>query len=89
MGSITVPDRVLQRQKKPSVTRVFCKLRPSFLLSRQLLGPFGEVSGTGNLFYAGAWFSWLERLPVTLFGNRGTAWTPDQSVAIVCSITRA
>ena len=46
MGSITVPDRSLQRQKKPSVTLVFCKLRPSFSLSRQLLGPFGEVSGT-------------------------------------------
>jgi len=35
MGSITVPDRSLQRQKKPSVTLVFCKLRPSFSLSRQ------------------------------------------------------
>jgi len=35
MGSITVPDRALQRQKKPSVTHVFCKLRPSFSLSRQ------------------------------------------------------
>src|ERR1700694_3246623 len=35
MGSITVPDRTLQRQKKPSVTLVFCKLRPSFSLSRQ------------------------------------------------------
>jgi hypothetical protein len=32
MGSITVPDRTLQRQKKPSVTPVFCKLRPSFSL---------------------------------------------------------
>ena len=35
MGSITVPDRSLQRQKKPSVTHVFCKLRSSFSLSRQ------------------------------------------------------
>jgi hypothetical protein len=35
MGSITVPDRTLQRQKEPSVTLVFCKLRPSFSLSRQ------------------------------------------------------
>src|SRR6266700_4186373 len=35
MGSITVPDRSLQRQKKPSVTLVFCKLRPSFSLSRR------------------------------------------------------
>src|SRR5580692_10491819 len=35
MGSITVPDRALQRQKKPSVTLVFCKLRPSFSLSRE------------------------------------------------------
>src|SRR5438270_12908603 len=35
MGSITVPDRSLQRQKKPSVPLVFCKLRPSFSLSRQ------------------------------------------------------
>ena len=34
MGSITVPDRSLQRQKEPSVTLVFCKLRPSFSLSR-------------------------------------------------------
>jgi len=34
-GSITAPDRSLQRQKKPSVTLVFCKLRPSFSLSRQ------------------------------------------------------
>jgi hypothetical protein len=48
MGSITVPDRALQRQKKPSVTLVFCKLRPSFSLSRQLLGPFREVFGTGR-----------------------------------------
>jgi hypothetical protein len=35
MGSITVPDRALQRPKKPSVALVFCKLRPSFSLSRQ------------------------------------------------------
>ena len=35
LGSIMVPDRALQRQKKPSVTLVFCKLRPSFSLSRQ------------------------------------------------------
>ena len=35
MGSITVPDRTLQRKKEPSVTLVFCKLRPSFSLSRQ------------------------------------------------------
>jgi hypothetical protein len=39
MGSITVPDRTLQRQKEPSVTLVFCKLRPSFSLSRQRSGP--------------------------------------------------
>jgi hypothetical protein len=37
MGSITVPDRALQRQEKPSVTLVFCKLRPSFSLSRNFL----------------------------------------------------
>jgi hypothetical protein len=30
MGSITVPDHTLQRQKKPFVTLVLCKLRPSF-----------------------------------------------------------
>src|ERR1035441_4485904 len=35
MGWITVPDRALQRQKKPAVTLVLCKLRPSFSLSRQ------------------------------------------------------
>jgi hypothetical protein len=34
MDSITVADRTLQRQKEPSVTLVFCKLRPSFSLSR-------------------------------------------------------
>src|SRR5260370_40432876 len=58
MGSITVPDRTLQRQKEPSVTLVFCKLRPYFSLSRQLLGPFGEVSGTGRRTQKrwGIWF---------------------------------
>src|SRR5271169_4702573 len=30
----------------------------------------------------------LDRLEIALFGNRGTASTPAQSVAIVCSITR-
>jgi hypothetical protein len=29
-----------------------------------------------------------DRLEIALFGNRGTAWTPAQSVAIVCSTTR-
>src|SRR5580704_704123 len=29
-----------------------------------------------------------DRLVIALFGNRGTAWTPAQSVAIVCSTTR-
>jgi hypothetical protein len=41
MGSITVPDRTLQRHKEPSVTLVFCKLRPSFSLSRH----YRELSG--------------------------------------------
>ena len=35
MGSITVPDRSLLRQKKSSLALVFCKLRPSFSLPRQ------------------------------------------------------
>ena len=46
MGSITVPDRTLQRQKEPSVTLVFCKLRPSFSLSRhsrEVLGREGKA----------------------------------------------
>jgi hypothetical protein len=29
-----------------------------------------------------------DRLESALFGNRGTTWTPAQSVAIVCSTTR-
>src|SRR5580704_13040016 len=35
MGSITVSDRSLLRQKKSSLALVFCNLRPSFSLPRQ------------------------------------------------------
>jgi len=48
MGSITVPDRTLQRQKKPSVALVFCKLRPSFSLSRQRFVGLLFVRATGE-----------------------------------------
>jgi hypothetical protein len=54
MGSITLPDRSLQRQKKPSVTLVFCKLRPSFSLSRQRSAFHLSLSGLVGFFF----FSW-------------------------------
>jgi hypothetical protein len=38
IGSITVPDRTLQRQKEPSATYVFCKLRPSFSVTAEVAG---------------------------------------------------
>ena len=48
--------------------------------SRFLKGPnFYEMTDLG---------SGCAGLGIALFGNRGTAWTPAQSVAIVCSTTR-
>ena len=61
MGSIKVPDRTSQRQKEPSVTRVFCKLRPSFSLSRHPMGSFRN---------RGALEGWVGRAEV-LFEMRG------------------
>jgi hypothetical protein len=46
-------------------------------------------SGVNGIGYRFETLERRDRLGSALFGNRGTAWTPAQSVAIVCSTTRA
>ena len=77
MGSITVPDRALQRQKKPSVTRSFNRLLPASVLSRHL----PAFSGIGGHWKQGSLeqrFSFergrvvqLVRTPACHAGGRG------------------
>ena len=62
MGSITVPDHTLQRQKKPSVTHVSVNYDLPFRCHgnlSELLGKSGARQGTPWKGF------WLERLPVT------------------------
>src|SRR5438045_5889960 len=77
MGSITVHDRTLQRQKEPSVTLVFCKLRPSFSLSRQPLGPLGKSGLRQGTPWKGCW---LERLPVTREASGSSPVAPANTI---------